>query len=216
MAASGKTGLAINFLKNKVMDFHLSAQEVQACKDGAIASRFFKVPLQNKTHSKNFQRATTMSNKFFFTIMMYGVGMASLSAQATTSLHAAGMGDSDVTGVIDLLEHNALMALFGFVVLMAILFICHISKACAGLNRTQKNARNFIILVAGLSSFCGSCSVEQRAMAAQYRAAEAAEYRNCPSPYQHGNYANIPFNNRNPSSMHGSSFCRYCGKRIDY
>ena len=154
-----------------------------------------------------------MSNKFSFTVIMYGVSMASLSAQATAPLHAAGIGDSDVAGVIDLLERNALMALFGFVVLMAIIFICHISKACAGLNRAQKNARNLIILVVGLSSFCGSCSVEQRAMAAQYRAAEAAEYRHCPSPYQHGNYANISFNN-GYSNGHGPTYCRYCGQKI--
>ena len=154
-----------------------------------------------------------MSNKFLRTIIMFGVSMASLSAQPTAALHNAGVGDSDVTGVIDLLEHNALMALFGFVVLMAIIFICHISKACAGLNRAQKNARNLIILVAGLSSFCGSCSVEQQARAAQYRAAEAAENRHCHSPYQHGNYANIPFNN-GYSKGRGSIYCKYCGQKI--
>ncbi len=154
-----------------------------------------------------------MSNKFSFTVIMYGAGTAILSAQATTSLHTANMGDSDVTGVIDLLERNALMALFGFVVLMAIIFICHISKACAGLNRAQKNARNLIILVVGLSSFCGSCSVEQQAMAAQYRAAEAAENRHCHSPYQHGNYANISFNN-GYSKERGPIYCKYCGQRI--
>ena len=157
-----------------------------------------------------------MTSKLFFSVVLFLISAATLSAQATTSLYASGMGDSDVNGVVDLLEHNALMALFGFVVLVAILYICHITKACADLNRAPKNVRNLIILVIGLSSFCGSCSVEQRAMAAQYRAAEAAEHRHCPSPYQHGNYVNSPFNNRNPAIGHGSSFCRDCGKRIDY
>ena len=141
------------------------------------------------------------------------LGVNTLSAQAPAALHTANTGDADVTGVVDLLEHNALLALVGFVVLMAILFICHLSKACAGLNRAQKNARNLLILVVGLSSFCGSCSVAQQARAVQYRAAEMAEYPYCHSPYQHGNYANIPFNN-GYSKGHGPVYCRHCGQKI--
>ena len=52
-----------------------------------------------------------MTSKLFFSVVLFLISAATLSAQATTSLYASGMGDSDVNGVVDLLEHNALMAL---------------------------------------------------------------------------------------------------------
>lgn len=129
-----------------------------------------------------------------------------------------GLGSSEMTNIVDQLEHNALLALLGVVVLLVILYICLVLKACTGLNLIQKNTHNLLLLVLGLSSFCSSCSVEQQAMAAQYRASEAAKHRNYESTCQHGNYSNIPFINRYPSIGYSNwpspSFCRYCGQRV--
>jgi MFS superfamily sulfate permease-like transporter len=161
-----------------------------------------------------------MSNKFFCTVIMYGVSMASFYAQAPGAFHSAPMEQTPVAGVVDELTQHALFALLGAIVLSGAIYFAFVWKHCNDLNTKRKNinapSMTIVLFVTGLSAFGSSCSVEQRAIAAQYRAAEAAEYRHCPSPYQHGNYANIPFNNRNPSSGHGSSCCRYCGKRIDY
>ena len=126
-----------------------------------------------------------------------------------------GTGNSDMSHIVGQLEQSALLALCGFVVLMIIIYICHVSKACANMNKVQKNTRNLIILVAGLGSFCSSCSVEQRAMATEYRAAQAAETRNCAMSHHD---ANAPFNNgfssNGFSNMRSPVYCKYCGKRI--
>lgn len=143
-------------------------------------------------------------------------------AQGVYTVEAAGknhdLGSSEMANIVSQLEYNALLALLGAVVLMGVLYICHVWKACTDLRQAQKNTRNLIIVVAGLSVFCGSCSIEQQAMAAQYRASAGVSHRNYASPCQHENYANILFNNRYPSNGYsnwqGPAFCKYCGQRI--
>lgn len=160
-----------------------------------------------------------MTSKLFFSVVLFLISAVTLSAQATAPLYASGMGDSDVTGVVDLLEQNALLALIGAVGLMAMVWICSVMNACKDLNKPQKNTpkpfTSLLILVAGLSVFCGSCSVEQRAMATEYRAAQALETRNCAMSHYD---ANAPFNNgfssNGFSNMRSPVYCKYCGKRI--
>jgi hypothetical protein len=134
-----------------------------------------------------------------------------------------GMGDPDMAGIVGELEQSALMALIGAVVFIGLVWICYVSKECARLSKPQENARRpfmtLLILVAALSVFCGSCTVEQRAMAAQYRATADAERGTCPSLFHTGNDEDSPFNNSHPydgysGSGYGPSFCKHCGQRI--
>jgi len=164
-----------------------------------------------------------MSSKLFFAALLSLTAAASLSAQAPAALNTAQMAELDIFNVVRLLEQNALLALIGAVLLMGIAWICYVFKACAQLNKPQENTRirpfmTLLILVAGLSIFCSSCSVEQRAMAARYRASEAAENGACPSLHHYVNQVNAPFNNRYPysgdSNGQGPAFCKHCGQRI--
>ncbi len=165
-----------------------------------------------------------MAIKFLFTGTLSFVGASILSAQSTAALHTEQLGDVNTMNAISQLEQNALMALIGAVVLMGLMWICSVWKACAGLNQPRRNVRkssiNSLILIAGLSVFFGSCTVEQRAMAARYRIAAAAESRTCPCPHEYVNHANMSFNNRYSSTaysnLYGPSFCRFCGKRLAY
>lgn len=138
--------------------------------------------------------------------------------------HTADAEGSEVAGVIDQLQHNALLALLGAILLMGIVYVCHVSKACADLNRSKTNVRHsfpvLLILAATLSTFCSSCSVEQQVMAEQYRAAMEVEYRGCPAHHYSGNDSNVAFDNHSSSNGHsnafGPSFCKYCGQRIPF
>ncbi|MBK7936856.1 MAG: hypothetical protein IPJ82_07075 [Lewinellaceae bacterium] len=134
-------------------------------------------------------------------------------AQGTYATTSAGrphdQGGADIAGLVGQLEYNALFGLLGIVVLMGIIYIGHISKACADLNRPQKNVRNLLILVIGLSSFCSSCSVEQQAMAAQYR---TAENRSCQINHHYSSQTGPVFNTRYStngySKWYGPSVCK--------
>lgn len=132
-----------------------------------------------------------------------------------------GKGGSDIANLAGQLGYNALLILLAAVALMGIVFIGQVSKACADLNRPRRNTRSsffgLLILAAGLSVFCSSCSAEQRALAAQYRDA-AAENHTCPMNQHYTNQADPGFNNRYPSNAYsnwyGPTYCKYCGKRI--
>ena len=133
-----------------------------------------------------------------------------------------GMGGSDIADIVDQLERSALLALIGIVVFIGLVWIGYVSKECTRLSKPQEDTRrpfmSLLILVAALSVFCGSCTVEQRARAAEYRAAEAAENRTCPAPRHHVNYENAPLNNCYPyngySNWKAPTYCNYCGQRI--
>lgn len=158
-----------------------------------------------------------MANKHFFTVITYGVSLASLSAQASGAFHSAPMEQTTLPGVVDDLSQHALFALLGAIGLAGVLYIAYVWKHCSDLSPKRKNIHPqsmlLVLFVAGLSALSSSCTTAQRAQAADLRAAEAAEYRHCPSPYQHRNYANIPFDNIY-SNGHGTSYCRYCGQKI--
>ncbi len=133
------------------------------------------------------------------------------------------LGGSEMTDIVGQLEYNGLLLLLvGAIVFMGLVWICYVVKECAQLNKPQKNGgKHFIalwMLVAGVSVFCGSCTVEQRARAAEYRAAQAAENRSCPSRYHHVNSENAALNNRYPyngySNWQAPAFCNYCGQRV--
>ena len=124
-------------------------------------------------------------------------------------------GGADLACLVGQLEYNALLGLVGIVVLMGIIYIGHVSKACADLNRPQKNVRNLLILVIGLSSFCSSCSVEQQAMAAQYR---TAENRSCQINHHYSSQTGPVFNTRYStngySKWYGPSFCKNVEQKL--
>ena len=140
----------------------------------------------------------------------------------TTAGQAPDMVGSDIANMVGQLEYNALLALLAAVVLMGVILICHVSKACADLNRPQENPRRrfttLLILVAALSVFCGSCTAEQRAMATQYRDVAAAENGTCAMPYHSEKHSNIPYTDGYPSygyfNLDSPTFCKYCGQRI--
>lgn len=160
-----------------------------------------------------------MTSKLFFSVVLFLISAATLSAQAPASMHTARAEALDIHNTVQLLEQNALLALIGAIGLMAMVWLCSVMNACKDLNKPQKNTpkpfTSLLILVAGLSVFCGSCSVEQRAMATEYRAAQAAETRNCAMSHHD---ANAPFNNgfssNGFSNMRSPVYCKYCGKRI--
>ena len=162
-----------------------------------------------------------MSIKLFFSALL-SLAAATLSAQAPATLHASQAGMLDISNTISLLEQNALLALIGAIVLMGMAWVCYVFNACTQMNKPRAKApgsfQALLILVVGLSVICGSCSVEQQAMAARYQEAHAAENRTCPSPHHYENYVNTPLNNRSPyqgySNFMGPAFCKYCGQRI--
>ena len=143
-------------------------------------------------------------------------GKAQAAFTSAGAGQAHGVGGSDMADIVGQLEYNALLALLGAVVLMGIVYLCHVSKACADLSQPQKSIRNLLVLVIGLSSFCSSCSAEQRARAAQYHA--EAEYHTCPMNHHKSSDRGPVFNNRYPSNgysnWYGPTFCKYCGQRI--
>lgn len=155
-----------------------------------------------------------MTSKLIFTCAGSFMGLCIPSAQASDFMYASQVENVDNT--VRLLEQTAVFGLTGAVILMSIAWVFYIWKECTSLKKPQKNSAMFLILVGGLSFFGTSCSVEQRARAAHYRTAEAAERSACPSQHHHGN---TPFNNRFPPSYsysdgHSPSFCKYCGQRV--
>lgn len=163
-----------------------------------------------------------MSSRLFFSALLSLTAAVSLSAQAPAAMHTSQMMELDVFNVVRLLEQNALLALLSAVGLMGILWVCYVFNACTRLNKPQENTAgrpvmSLLVMVAGLSVFCGSCSVEQRAMAARYRTAEAAEMRPCPMNQHFNDQANTAINSRYPytgyTNWHGPAFCKYCGQR---
>lgn len=163
-----------------------------------------------------------MTAKIYLTGISTFIGTNILSAQSTAVLHNEQWKDFDITLLVGKLEQSALMILIGSVAFISLIWICSILKTCATLKKTAGNLRNpsmlLAILILGLSTFCGSCSAEQRAMAIEYRKAEAAEHRTCPLPHHYQEQVNAPYLNHNPytgySNLYGPSFCKYCGRRI--
>jgi hypothetical protein len=155
-----------------------------------------------------------MTSKLIFTCASAFMGLCIPAAQASDSMFTSQA--EQLNNTISLLEQTAIFALTGAVILMSIAWVFYIWKECTSLKKPQKNSAMFLILVVGLGLFCSSCSVEQRAMTARYRTAEAAERTACPSQHHYGN---TPLNNHFPPSYsysngHSPSFCKYCGQRV--
>ncbi len=165
-----------------------------------------------------------MTAKLNFTCAFSFIGSSVLSAQSSAVLHTEQLTGLEAFNAVRLLEQNALLALIGAVVLIALVGIFSVLKACAGLTNQQKRSSRpsmmLLVLILGGSVFCGNCSVEKRAMAAQYRMAAAAEQRTCPLRHHYGNEINTPFNNRYTSTSYSNSsgpiFCKYCGYMISH
>ena len=144
--------------------------------------------------------------------------------QASSTVRDLNTKSPELTNIISQLENNALFILLGMVVLMGIIWICMIGKACAELRQKPKSIHvstlPLLLFVAGLSTLSSSCSVTQRAMADEMHAAQAAENPACVCPMRH-----IPINNHglgqsknyypydSYSNWHTSPTCKYCGKR---
>jgi hypothetical protein len=159
-----------------------------------------------------------MTTKLNFTCAFSFIGSSILSAQSSAVLHTEQLTGLEAFNTVRLLEQNALWVLIGVVVLMSLAWISSVLKACVGLNKPKKSSRRpsmtLLVLILGLSVFCGSCSVEK------YRMAVAAEQRTCPLRHHYGNEVNIPFNNRYTSTSYSNSsgpiFCKYCGYMISH
>ena len=177
-------------------------------------------PLFNSRQNASRLPALSALLATLFIIPVTGNGQAdytSFGAGRTT-----GAGGSDITGIVDQLAQSGLSILTGAVILMGIIWVCYVFKACARLNKPEGNTGNFptifLILLAGLSVFGSSCSVEQQVMATEYQASKEAEHQACPMLHHHADQANTPFNTRYPSNgysnWYGPSSCKYCGQRI--
>ncbi len=146
------------------------------------------------------------------------VGMA----QRAFAIYETGdSGRSDMSDVTGQLQQHAVLVLLGAVALMVLVFICGVWKACATCDKPQANSRFFSLLIvaAGLSTFCSSCSVEQQMMMEQYPVVDAtAANPGCPYSNHHEFAANQAFTNRYPSFgspiSNTPSVCRHCGQKI--
>ncbi len=164
-----------------------------------------------------------MTAKYLFTSTFSILGTSILSAQTTAALHSEQLGDMNTMNTLRQLEQNALWALIGAVVLMGLLWICSIAKACAELNQPHKSPGRsmmmLLVLIIGLSAFCGSCSAGRWERAEQYRMVMKSEFRNSPCPHEFVHPNNVPLNNRYPSNGYsnwvGPSVCRFCGQ-VDF
>lgn len=158
----------------------------------------------------------------FFSATLLSFASASLFAQAPGHIQSVQAGHADIATLTGSLTQNALFTLLGAIALVGMVWIGYVIKACACLNRPQVRARksvvNLMLLAVVLSSFCSSCSVEQQAMAARYRASAAAENSTCPMNQHYSTQDNTTANNRYPytgySNWHGPSFCKYCGQKV--
>ncbi|MBL7798622.1 MAG: hypothetical protein JNJ90_19150 [Saprospiraceae bacterium] len=164
-----------------------------------------------------------MASKLLSSAILAFAGIVSLPGQnLSTSLHQAGVHETPVGTLVGQLEQNALTALLGMVVLMAIAWIFCVWNACAGLGKKQKNARLsslFLCLsvAAGLSVSGSSCTAVQQAHAADIQAEMAAEGAVCVchAPLgnnQHFGYAGM-YNQPNRKPGNGMMVCRQCGRR---
>lgn len=163
-----------------------------------------------------------MARKILLSSVLVFVGSGALTAQTAAALYVEPHKAMDMEHTIRQLEQNALIALIAGVLLMGAGWMVSVWKACTQLNQStgsaKKQASALLILITGLSIFCGSCTAAQRARVEQYRIAQEAERRACPLRYHYQNTSSIPFFNHNPNTSYtklaGPTFCRYCGRRI--
>jgi cytochrome bd-type quinol oxidase subunit 2 len=144
--------------------------------------------------------------------------------QASSTVRDLDTKSPELTNIINQLENNALIILLGMVVLMGIIWICMIGKACTELRQKPKSIRvsvlPLLLFVAGLSVLGSSCSATQRAMADEMREEQSAKNPACVCPTRHiPNYHGFgqgknyyPYDSY--SNWHTSSICKHCGKRI--
>jgi glucan phosphoethanolaminetransferase (alkaline phosphatase superfamily) len=158
---------------------------------------------------------TYMKNLFLLPSLLF---TATLSAQnLSTDRSLANLNES-----VHALTQNALLTLIGIVALAAVAWLAWIGKSCAELNRktgrTRTTSMLFGMVALFFCAFFGSCSVEQRTRAAEYRAAQAYENRTCPMNQHHTNSSNAGSNQRTPyygyDNSYGPVFCKRCGQMI--
>jgi len=155
-----------------------------------------------------------------------------LAAQTpVTSLHLTGENDANINSLAGQLGENALLVLFGVIVLIGIVWLLYIWNACAGINRNQKTTGVSSLLIlfslaAGMNMFSSSCTVVQQIRTAETQTMQTTEnnYCTCHAPLNHrpyngnaGMYNPYPYNQypyNTPSIKSGKPFCGQCGKRI--
>lgn len=164
-----------------------------------------------------------MASKLLSAAVLAFAGIVSLPGQnPSTLLRYAGVQETHVGSLVGQLEQNALTALIGVVVLMAIAWVFCVWNACAGLGKKHKNARLsslFLCLsvAAGLSVSGSSCTAVQQAQATDILAVQAAEGAHCVCHAPLGNnpysgYAGM-YNQPNRKPGNGMMVCRQCGRR---
>jgi hypothetical protein len=160
-----------------------------------------------------------MLNKSFFTVSMYGVSMASLSAQVPSQFHVT--QQPNCASIVDCLAQNALLLILGIVVFMGVCWCYFIfTEYTSLLRKEQKNghwpAMSLLAFALAMSISGSSCTAAQRARAAEYRAAQEVENRRCPMNQHRNEQENTSFNNRSfyngYSNWHGHAYCRFCGQ----
>jgi hypothetical protein len=162
-----------------------------------------------------------MNAKLSFACILMLSNTLSISAQRVSQMPYHSMEQSNVTNLIGSLTQNALLVLLGAIVLVGIIWVCFIFKACTQLDKPKVNNRkyifNAIMFLIGLSIFG---TVAQQTRAADYRAAQAAEKIDCRRPHQHESHTANSFNNgayngtKSYQNWHAPTFCKHCGKRI--
>jgi hypothetical protein len=168
-----------------------------------------------------------MVSKFILAAALVFMGFNTVTAQAPgTTLHHAGVNDSNLSGLVNQLGQNALLVLLGIVALMSLVWLFYIWNACVGINKKQKPTSISLLLLlfllaAGMNVCGSSCTAAQQARAADICAAQAAEGGYCMGhapcnnrPYYGyvGAYNQYPYNNTSIGS--GRPFCRQCGLRV--
>lgn len=163
----------------------------------------------------------------FCTALFIFTATAAASAQApfTAKPNIAGIADSSLDNLFQILSANALMAFLCLMLLAGIVMVYCAFNAYNDLDKNPKKSHSasmliLLVIAAGLSTFGSSCTTAQMARAAQIRTAQAQEgrYCTCPTPHSPGHYASAGLNNQHTyheySNNYGHAFCRQCGLRI--
>lgn len=162
-----------------------------------------------------------MSNKNFFTAIIYGISTASLCAQAPSALSSTSTAQTALSSIVDNLTHYALFVLLGVIVLAGVIYFAYVWKHCTDFQRPHTNApKAFLLLLiwaTGLCTMGSGCINTQQVQAADIWAKKAAENRSCPMNQHYDNPTTTVHNSSlydGYSNWYGSSFCRVCGQRI--
>jgi hypothetical protein len=159
-----------------------------------------------------------MKNIIFLAATLFSI--TTLPAQAPPTSSISDFAKVDANTMAHMLTQSALSVLIGVVVMLSVLWFIFIVQSYTEMGKSiKRNQASTILFVSLTLGALGSgCSAEQRLRVAEFRAAQAAEYKPCPMNQHHSDPSNSGYNYRSPhnsySAWYGTFVCKRCGKRI--